>query len=75
MKKIIYDQIIFSKYLFFENLFLMTQPDDCAGERDWVQVLCNGGIPTQLSLLFLHSEGPKDLPIDFRKGNLSPHGH
>lgn len=38
------------------------------GQRNWVQVLCNGGIPTQLSLLFLLSErGSNDLPIDFRK--------
>ena len=37
-----------------------------------MQVLCNGGIPTQLSLVFLCvSRGPKDLPIDFREGNFA----
>ena len=45
------------------------------GQRNWVQVLCNGGIPTQLSLLFLLSEGgSNDLPIDFQKGNSLPDG-
>ena len=39
------------------------------GQRNWVQVLCNGGIPTQLSVLFLLAEGPSEHQINFRYGN------
>lgn len=39
----------------------------CAGEgqRNWVQVLCNGGMATQLALLYLIDCGSCERPIDF----------
>jgi len=36
------------------------------GQRNWLQVLCNGGMATELSLLYLLDIGSADLPIDFR---------
>ncbi|XP_077399379.1 transmembrane protein 19 isoform X2 [Vanacampus margaritifer] len=35
------------------------------GQRNWVQVFCNGGIPTQLALLYMIEVGPGEMPIDF----------
>jgi len=36
------------------------------GQRNWLQVLCNGGLALELSLLYLLDIGAADLPIDFR---------
>merc|ERR1712071_384261 len=35
-------------------------------QRDWLQVLCNGFMATQLALLYLLDIGSADLPVDFR---------
>lgn len=37
------------------------------GQRNWVQVLCNGGMPTQLALLYLLECGSGERPIDFQR--------
>ncbi|XP_066490082.1 transmembrane protein 19 [Tiliqua scincoides] len=37
------------------------------GQRTWVQVFCNGGVPTELALLYLIENGPGEIPIDFSK--------
>lgn len=36
------------------------------GQRNWLQVLCNGGMAMELSLLYLLDVGSSDLPVDFR---------
>ena len=36
------------------------------GMRNWLQVLCNGGMALELSLLYLLDIGSADLPVDFR---------
>merc|ERR1711874_563791 len=36
------------------------------GQRNWLQVLCNGGMATELSLLYLLDIGSADLAVDFR---------
>jgi len=36
------------------------------GQRNWLQVLCNGGMAFELSLLYLLDVGSADLPVDFR---------
>jgi len=36
------------------------------GQRNWLQVLCNGGMAFELSLLYLLDVGSSDLPVDFR---------
>jgi len=36
------------------------------GQRNWLQVLCNGGMATELALLYLLDVGSADLPVDFR---------
>ena len=36
------------------------------GQRNWLQVLCNGGMALELSLLYLLDVGSVDLPVDFR---------
>jgi len=36
------------------------------GERNWLQVLCSGGMATELALLYLLDIGSADLPVDFR---------
>merc|ERR1712098_203366 len=36
------------------------------GQRNWLQVLCNGGLALELSLLYLLDIGAADLPVDFR---------
>lgn len=35
------------------------------GQRNWVQVFCNGGIPTELALLYMIEVGPGEVPVDF----------
>lgn len=35
------------------------------GQRNWVQVFCNGGVPTELALLYMIEVGPGELAIDF----------
>lgn len=35
------------------------------GKRNWLQVLCNGGMATQLALLYLLDCGSCEQPIDF----------
>lgn len=37
------------------------------GQRNWVQVLCNGGMATQLAILYLLDVGCIERPIDFDK--------
>ncbi|XP_011697403.1 PREDICTED: transmembrane protein 19 [Wasmannia auropunctata] len=37
------------------------------GQRNWIQVLCNGGMATQLALLYLLDAGSGERPIDFVK--------
>lgn len=36
------------------------------GQRNWAQVLCNGGMATQLALLYLLDCGSGERPIDFQ---------
>ena len=36
------------------------------GQRNWLQVLCNGGMALELSLLYLLDLGSADLPVVFR---------
>ncbi|XP_061715949.1 transmembrane protein 19 [Cydia pomonella] len=35
------------------------------GQRNWIQVLCNGGMATQLGILYLMDVGASEKPIDF----------
>ncbi|XP_065718757.1 transmembrane protein 19 isoform X1 [Patagioenas fasciata] len=37
------------------------------GQRNWVQVISNGGVPTELALLYMIENGPGEIPIDFSK--------
>ncbi|XP_068611232.1 transmembrane protein 19 isoform X2 [Brachionichthys hirsutus] len=37
------------------------------GQRSWVQVFCNGGVATELALLYMMEVGPGEIPIDFSK--------
>lgn len=37
------------------------------GQRNWVQVFCNGGVPAELALLYMIEVGPGEIPIDFSK--------
>ncbi|XP_066582636.1 transmembrane protein 19 [Prorops nasuta] len=37
------------------------------GQRNWIQVLCNGGMAVQLALLYLLDVGVGEQPIDFTK--------
>ncbi|XP_053718754.1 transmembrane protein 19 [Synchiropus splendidus] len=37
------------------------------GQRNWVQVFANGGIPTEVALLYMIEAGPGEIPIDFGK--------
>ncbi|XP_072233304.1 transmembrane protein 19 isoform X2 [Leuresthes tenuis] len=37
------------------------------GQRNWVQVFCNGGVPTEVALLYMIEVGPGEIPIDFGK--------
>ncbi|XP_064896601.1 transmembrane protein 19 isoform X4 [Columba livia] len=37
------------------------------GQRNWVQVVSNGGVPTELALLYMIECGPGEIPIDFSK--------
>ncbi|GAB1608003.1 transmembrane protein 19-like [Argonauta hians] len=35
------------------------------GQRNWVQVVCNGGVASEISLMYLIDIGMKEFPIDF----------
>ena len=35
------------------------------GQRNWIQVLCNGGMAAQLAILYLLDVGCGEQPIDF----------
>lgn len=37
------------------------------GQRNWLQVICNAGIASELSLLYLVDVGCSEFPIDFQK--------
>ncbi|KAM4838916.1 transmembrane protein 19 isoform X1 [Urocitellus parryii] len=37
------------------------------GQRNWIQVFCNGAVPTELALLYMIENGPGEIPIDFSK--------
>lgn len=37
------------------------------GQRNWVQVFCNGAVPTELALLYMIESGPGEMPVDFSK--------
>uniref|UniRef100_A0A8C4PK71 Transmembrane protein 19 n=1 Tax=Equus asinus TaxID=9793 RepID=A0A8C4PK71_EQUAS len=37
------------------------------GQRNWVQVFCNGAVPTELALLYMIENGPGEIAIDFSK--------
>lgn len=37
------------------------------GQRNWIQVLCNGGMASQLAILYLVDVGCGERPIDFHK--------
>ncbi|KOC60172.1 Transmembrane protein 19 [Habropoda laboriosa] len=37
------------------------------GQRNWIQVLCNGGMATQLAFLYLLDVGCVERPVDFDK--------
>ncbi|TRY77588.1 hypothetical protein DNTS_007221 [Danionella cerebrum] len=37
------------------------------GQRTWVQVFCNGGVPTELALLYMIEAGPGEMAVDFLK--------
>ncbi|CAG5926792.1 unnamed protein product [Menidia menidia] len=45
------------------------------GQRNWVQVFCNGGVPTEVALLYMIEVGPGEIPIDFgTNGGVTPVG-
>lgn len=37
------------------------------GKRNWVQVLCNGGVATEIAILFMIDSGCGEFPVDFQK--------
>lgn len=41
------------------------------GQRNWVQVICNGGIASQFAMLYMLDNGVGEMPVDFSKHYLS----
>jgi uncharacterized membrane protein len=39
---------------------------DAGGQRNWIQVVCNGGTATVFSFLYMLEAGCREKPIDFR---------
>ncbi|XP_043912933.1 transmembrane protein 19 isoform X2 [Protopterus annectens] len=37
------------------------------GQRNWIQVFCNGGVPAELALLYMIENGPGEIAVDFSK--------
>ncbi|ESO06357.1 hypothetical protein HELRODRAFT_106099 [Helobdella robusta] len=37
------------------------------GQRNWLQVICNGGVAAQLAILYMIDNGCRELPIDFSR--------
>jgi len=59
--------LICFKYMCRTYYNLLTNHLFCAsgGQRNWIQVLCNGGMATQLALLYLLDLGSGERVIDF----------
>lgn len=55
--------IRFTLFIFSNFLILIY----LGGQRNWIQVLCNGGMATQLALLYLLDSGCGERPVDFHK--------
>ena len=36
------------------------------GQRNWIQVICNGGIAAQVALLYIIDSGPGEQVVDFK---------
>lgn len=41
------------------------------GQRNWVQVICNGGIASQFAMLYMLDNGVGEMPVDFSKQYMS----
>ncbi|XP_041367871.1 transmembrane protein 19-like [Gigantopelta aegis] len=41
------------------------------GQRNWVQVVCNGGVAAQFAMLYILESGCVEKPIDFQTGYVS----
>lgn len=46
---------------------MLTSLMSAGGQRNWLQVFCNGGVPTELALLYMIEAGPGEIPVDFGK--------
>lgn len=46
---------------------LVCLSSSAGGQRNWLQVFCNGGVPTELALLYMIEVGPGEIPVDFGK--------
>lgn len=46
---------------------MLTSLMSAGGQRNWLQVFCNGGVPTELALLYMIESGPGEIPVDFGK--------
>lgn len=46
---------------------MLTSLISAGGQRNWLQVFCNGGVPTELALLYMIEAGPGEIPVDFGK--------
>lgn len=58
--QLLYVKVFYLKILKFHSVTL-------GGQRNWLQVFCNGGIPTELAILYMIESGPGEIPIDFSK--------
>lgn len=37
------------------------------GQRNWMQVICNGGVPTAISIIYLLEIGSKESPVNYAR--------
>jgi len=46
----------------------MEHPVTCAGgQRDWKQVMCNGGVAAELAVIYMINAGCDEYAVDFRQ--------
>ena len=56
-----------AKCISLSNIVTLVHLMLTGGQRTWIQVLCNGGMATQLALLYFLDSGCGERPIDFAR--------
>lgn len=54
------------KLTYQKNPKTLTRNNYSGGQRNWLQVICNGGVAAYLGVIYFIESGSGEYPIDFR---------